>query len=565
MNPTFKKAFESTTCLLTHLDDCINTIETLHAKNHTFREDEFDIFITRCAYNKTKSPIATNPDKLLNVLKIMFTNHNLSQRQLMTFIGCCKLHKTQPVWVDVFLDNCIFQYMAMDKLTIIHVPQARITEAIEKSKLTIKYIIYQLRAAFRSWQNPANNAIELAIWKTLPPNLINTDLLNAVIKTGISDKRRFKVIEDILDTGVVPNDRTIKLLCSFKTFSPNILLHISKHNLVNEQMIRLICSFSNQKILLLDPSYNIKLDIALFHIMIELDAPVQIDQTKVNQLKGQYGEDHVNYAIHISNTIIQFSMYKFMFYLNITPTEETFMLLCKYPHHDQFKQCMETHKMIPTYDHLAAAVGGFERFAGHGIGTTNKYDTCASILLCRIVPDTNIFKIWVKSNQYDGKQPILELLIKFGLQLGHADIMFALENKVLIDNLERFDLMYDEQLYFTLFINNYKLTPELNAKFAIDQHILKLRAMCADRKTTYDKVKRHVNQTGVKLDRYCLDGAAKCCNRPLLYKLLKYVKVPNVGTFILLDKQLEIYDETIKFHGVDCKYMMVQYDVELGE
>jgi len=576
IDPEFGAVFKAKTCMLSDPDKCIQIIEKMHNDKHVFSRDEFDLFIERCTYNKTKSCLATDNGKLSNVFEIMFGRRTLNQEQFDRFIGCCVLKKTMPMWVDIFLANSYLAGLHIDKLAIVHCPANIISDAQTNLKINVQYIMHGL-----SWHYQGINGHNNNNWKKLPANKIDADLLNMVIglkgnpslihhivRLGQIDK----TIDDMLNSGIVPNDQTVKLISKHGLTTPNILKHLANHNLVNNNdIIRTLCK--NDMMMILNHEYKIPFGTNVFNIMLEeYSCNRELTPEMVQELKQTYGAEHIDYSLSVCQNVQPygphhmplFSFYKFWEYLNLAPDDHTFILACQMNVHDLFKLCTEKYSMVPTIEHLNVTLGQIPPK-----GASDKYAIVASILVYHVVPDANSFKSLCahKANTYDDN--IFDLLIKFGLLINYDDIVYALERGIIIANLERFGIAYDSKLYYHLFINGIEITDELIGKFTIDSGILKLRRLCG-RSVTFEKVRKVMLKYHLKLDHYCIDNAAHRAalsgDKRLLFSLIDLIDVPPPPTtFVILSGTTDIYHKTIKYYNIDSTYMEATYDVVIPE
>ena len=116
-----------------------------------------------------------------------------------------------------------------------------------------------------------------------------------------------------------------------------------------------------------------------------------------------------------------------------------------------------------------------------------------------------------------------------------------------LPDLNRFEINYDEKLYYLCF--KYDNFPkEWLDKMTIEKSILELREMCRTKKITANTFREFLIKKKVKPDRYCLDFAIKLCNtnltsymfkeldcKPTLYSLYQRGQVPRKKFWALLD------------------------------
>jgi len=561
MDPTFTTIFESPGCMLSNLQACIDCIANLHNQGHKFTDDEFNLFITRCIYKKTKSAIASDTTGKLNLnqtLTIMFTHNNLTQYQLNVFIACCKNHKTTPGWVQIFFNHCYLANLNLTKLSNLHVTAAQIATEKAKVKYTPKYVLGVLKQIIDSYDDDNEN---MDIWKRLPKSDINVGLLNDVIVMGNDDYTHHMIICEMLNE-ITPDDKTFELLVDMEHGDHQIIHQLLKYNIINDHMVMMLSNrYVPDIVSLLNPKYNIITNINWFNIIIDTFDTTQYNHQQESELKDMYTDEHVKYSLiddNIDPSQKLFSVCKFWEYMNLQPNGQTFMISCKHCYIDLVNLLINKYHMIPTIEHLNIAISLNKNEIDE---PETRYKTVAAILLCKVVPDKTSYQELVY-DRYAYDLDILGLLIKFGLVLDFEDVKYALEKGILIDDLGRFGIDYDERLYFELFVNRITINHDTRKKFKMDQNVLTLRDMCGKPKMTFDKVKQFTHKNNILIDRYCLDYAAMSHNNGLMYDLLEHIKIPLPTTFILFtDARNKIYMDTIQFYKIDHLYMAKPYDI----
>jgi len=603
MNPEFEAAFNDRACMLTNLDGCVKCIEALNIQKHEFSLREFYVFIERITFKKTKSCIATDNGKLNNVFKVMFNQHDPDPYQFKAMINCCTRRKTIPPWVEIMIELCCLVALPLDHLKLINYPDDKIKTIQENqksnTKITTQHVLTTLEKYFwrKRWDSDSEdddndddkfdeegNLIDLQsksdqdIWRKLPVDKINVSLLNSVIKIGVLDCEYvtydfFEVIHDMLEHGIMPNDFTIKMLANNDMFDHDIMTFLADHDLITNDVIHMLCRMGRiADILGLD--YKITFNIDIFNMILKHSPEPEfyIEIANFRDLQKVYDDSHLNHAVirdirceHNGPIIKVFSIVKFWEYLNMPPNAETFKLSCAKCLNELFNICMTKFKMLPTIEHLETIINYCQRCGNtmvEATKTNNKHQIIKEILLCKVQPDRAIFECLFNTCRFDAD--VLSLLVQFGLVVGFDEVKFALEKQVIIDDLGRFGVPYDSKLYYLMFVNFLKIPDNIMDKFSIDKNVLKLHQLCRNHATTYEKVKRFMQEHSVQLDRYAIDYVARANNKELLVQLAMAVKSPSPTTFLLFSRVPDtIYHHTLEFYGIDYVYMEMTYDIEL--
>ena len=126
------------------------------------------------------------------------------------------------------------------------------------------------------------------------------------------------------------------------------------------------------------------------------------------------------------------------------------------------------------------------------------------ILKYKIIPEKLHFRtalISKKHNQNITNEKI-RLLCNWGYKIDLDDVKFSIINKKNIPDIENLDLEYDEEVHKLMIENNF--FPNIKQNL-IDNNLLTLQKLCYE-KINFDKIRKHIEKTGVHPDKYCLDG-----------------------------------------------------------
>ena len=219
---------------------------------------------------------------------------------------------------------------------------------------------------------------------------------------------------------------------------------------------------------------------------------------------------------------------------------------------DIVNECAKTFKMLPTNEHLQIM-----------LKENRANDELLNDILCyKILPTKEDFNILMNNGRCN--QHSIELLIKYGLLLDMNDINNAISKKIIIENLERFNISYDETLYYSCYIHN--IFP-YDDKMEIDKNILELRKLCRNRSTTIEVFKKYIETHNIMPDKYCYDHA---CFYNL--ELLNYMTIlncfPTPTKYYWLGLSKCIFEHTqfkhfVKTYNMDKEYMQTKYDIKI--
>lgn len=237
------------------------------------------------------------------------------------------------------------------------------------------------------------------------------------------------------------------------------------------------------------------------------DVATKIDFSKVNingkdliRLKVKDGKNRKPSTNIKVRTIDLFELF------NVIPSFETLKVMCKNAYIDSFDDFMSTYKIEPTKECLDLCA------------TQGHKEMILKLICYKMNPDKDTFDNLVSgcsdSMDDDGRDAI-ELLIKNGFNITFDEIEKLISKKMCLTDLSRFNIPYDEKLYFACFKHNY-FPEEYSNKFVIDPKILKLRDMCT-KKIKIETLKTFMRKNNVKPDKYCVDNTYIYRNTQLQY------------------------------------------------
>ncbi len=237
--------------------------------------------------------------------------------------------------------------------------------------------------------------------------------------------------------------------------------------------------------------------------------------------------------------------------LNIQPDINTLNKACKFSYKNEMDLLLNKYKLIPDHNTL-----------NYCLANPN-YDIIHTILNYKITPDSDIilqFKITEIRNRQANTRKIIELLIEFGLIIKINSIEHLLLGRFYLDNLERFDIKYDEELYFLCYLSNYWPVEYVN-KFTIDKVILNMHTLCKNRGVSYVNFVNYMKDNNVTLDRYSIDILLNENN--YMFKAI-YEKHNCIPSILTTYKKCDIpLRQIADLHNITSKDMLEQYKMKI--
>ncbi len=196
----------------------------------------------------------------------------------------------------------------------------------------------------------------------------------------------------------------------------------------------------------------------------------------------------------ITENIIKIPIVDLFKIYDLQPNINTLNIVCKKESGNlSIDTLLTVYKIIPEKETLDITVASLN------------YELINKIINYKLTPDTKTLHALTTINYDDGKiNKIIELLIGHGLKITIKEIEYLLSIGFILDNLERFDIEYNEHLYFICYLND-EFPDEYMKKFTFSHSILKMHNLCKSRKLTYEKLIDYLKNNNLKLDRYSLD------------------------------------------------------------
>ncbi len=191
-------------------------------------------------------------------------------------------------------------------------------------------------------------------------------------------------------------------------------------------------------------------------------------------------------------TIYAIEIYDLFSLLKIEPTFDTISKLIKLKKHDIINEILSKNLIISDKKLLDITIKTFDIKL---IDMILKYKITPDIETLNIIINKHLSDKYTKSKKI---LEILELLIHYGLQINFDNIKDLLSANLYVNNLERFNIPYDEDLYFVCYINSY-FPEEYMKKFTIDKNVLTMRHYQWKKNNT-TKIDSHISEKGTYSD-----------------------------------------------------------------
>lgn len=562
---------------------------------YNFTINDFDNFIRLATMGTTKSymtsPLNTPHNDQDKVIKYMLSKFTLSNDQFYKLVKCIKIRTDNPynLWMDTLIEKGY--KFTDDQIEILKLRKYNVTNLVRKGvSVDVTDIMNEIIDILN------NNKQMIALTNILnlhtdpyPDNFMEIFLgkIREYSFWGPALKKFKKTIKQIIDIlttkGIKFTEQCNSAIISITTYYTPFKSDIVRH-ILNKGF--------NPNILLLDQFskignfslvfYGVKkhdLNTAIMNSILShcfYNNATDISEVKMNKLKTKLienGYDNQKILNMLRNQYSRSDMYDLFIEWGIKPDDKTFEIACKFNDYKIFRHCIDEFNLIPSKKHLELAFS----CANDENYNIQKLDynvaMITDILQYKVVPTPIEFNYMVQSNKVQiwekskWSLELFNLLVKYGLKITIVDIEYALANNIYIDGLERFGIGYNDQLYYLCHINNF-FPIEYMSKFVIDKNILELRSLCR-KQTTIDKIMTFMKKNNVKLDRYCMEHAARYNPKMLLHMIEELELEPTLSLFYWSNQiskneyqreiQKKCYKKFIEKHKITNDYLKQQF------
>lgn len=503
----------------------INTLLEAVNANHQFNTTQIYNFLKMTQYYPRNPEFlnSTNPDHQ-KIVEYIFTNYNIPDIYLekLTYTLTSKNNKCQsldylfkrnydfPIYYYAYLKH--YHFFDIDCYTTNHTNVAFIAyQSIQQKKHTV------FNKCIKLFEEGPFNFNALAILLNQIPNP-NAKLLNAIC-TNATDDDLFRVTEI---------NNKIKEL-------NNQILEPQNYNIFTFILQRL----TNKDKFIQYVIINEKED-DCFLTCIENGYIPTIDDIHIRLLKHSTMKYTRKYKfLSSSETFMLISKF------DLKPNITTLNILCKRGYEKYVNFLITHHNIIPTNETLNQSM------------TSLNINIIRQILNHKILPDDGTINMLDKYVRKKEVADIVELLIIHGLDIKYEHIDKLISMGISLENLTRFNLKYDDRLYFSCFIHNYFIYEFPD----IDPLKLKMYDMCRKKTKVYD-IEDFLKTNNLKLNKYALHYLT-CENPKIVSYLIQYYDIQPATITLLYSgilKNQTIINDIINKYNIQ-ENMMEEYTI----
>lgn len=260
----------------------------------------------------------------------------------------------------------------------------------------------------------------------------------------------------------------------------------------------------------------------------------------------------INYYLHkddkfekyVENKELDF--YKYLIDNNFVPDQNTLEIYCKHiVGYGDDKLFDNLIKLPSIYPNNICAKNLVENYkynkSSFIVDEINKY--IDKILIHKIDVDDELLKIYMIPSFNN----IFNKLMLFYTGNNKQILIKAIENKIIIENIENFGMKYDNELYY--YCHKYDFFPDCyDKKFTIDKNILLLRNMCKTNKL--DVIINFIKTHNLELDFYCADNSILNNDYKVMQHMIKNNYHFSFVALKMISKIKNIHKNTINVSNV---------------
>jgi hypothetical protein len=515
---------------------------------HKFTQKQINGFIIATleySFENQANWLLTDNTDCKHIVKYIFTNYDIPQNKVRII---CDLNKKDLLCIGYlfeknynFTDDCLkallktgFAFTGIDCYTKSHPNVIYIAYTSEKDEnifnkcidLILKDTVFNSRY------------VEL-IYMFVRKNNINYKnlciLLNAVCKHSNSDD-----ICQIIEDG--------RIFLDYK--NSNIFDYIIDKYKFPEKLIKFVLKNDDND--------------ECFLTMIQKGYNPTVDDINLRLLKGD--------KLYISNS----KKYKFLTVENkkvtdvlslfeifgLEPNLDTLNISCKKGYIHCVNKLIKDYGIIPLKETLDESISSLNT------------DIITTILNFKILPDDITFYMinYNKcvcrytgcclhcNSEYDGDlvSDVVELLILHGLVIKFEHIEYLVSFNYGLKNLDRFNIAFDDKLFFVCFVNDNFPWDEIAERFS------KLHRLCLSKKLKYETLIEYMKNNNIKLNRYDLHYLLKF-NKEVGRKIMNnYMLIPSLITIFRANgASTNDIKNVVKKYEITEHTMLEEYDINL--
>lgn len=266
---------------------------------------------------------------------------------------------------------------------------------------------------------------------------------------------------------------------------------------------------------------------------------------KVNPTKYAFTQ---SFPITTTDNKMEIQVHELYKMFNLSPTLNELHIACNKNFKNVAFYLMDEFNIIPEKETLDICVSKLN------------YELIEKVLHYKLTPDENTLNK-IRGNYYGDGPKIIDLLLAHGLVINNSHMDFLMANKICVNDLERFDIKYDNKLYFLCYLYDF-FPDQYISKIITDNNLEKLYKLCRSKRLQYSKFKDYMKTNKIGLNKYALEYLI-IHNGDVATELMKEFKCepPIITMYKRCNSPVGMITDIVKKNGIDDVEMLKCYDI----
>jgi hypothetical protein len=537
----------------------INLLTSLIDKKYEFTQEHFDMFFEQACFKSKWSTTffdSGNVDTILNINMYMFNTFEITHKHIDTLLQISGYDKFNYLFDILFKKNYKFTIEQYKMLMSTNYYNPPITDVINNNTIYAACIDLVTNPLI----NSATDSNFNKCLKLLENNYTFNDdhfkilllCLNRSINLNNNLTKNLKLLlNKLLQFDNV--DILFAVMCEIKMlncYSIGIIYYVLNKfgyndTFFNYIMETVIKSYPKVILKLILKGYKISIDD--INNILENKNFINININEINKYNSIGISSDYLQTYKLANKI-SLPVINLFTLFNINPDIKTLNTVCKSGNLDCVNILLGKYEIIPDKNTLDISVN------------TANIELIHKILSYKLTPDSETIKkfdFYRYRSNCKTLHDVMNILIKYGLTITLDDVKHLLTHNFIMEDLERFNIQYDENLYFVCYLsNNYP--PEYIEKCSIDQNILTMHKLCrmGQKTALISFLKEH----NLRLDYYCMEILL---DHPAMSSeiIAEYKCMPLEYSIYRHTKNKELIKYANDKYKVTASLMLEQYDM----
>lgn len=545
----------------------INMLIELVNENYIFNQQQFNNFIKQICVSSNGNDcfIQSLREEHQTIIKYMLIHYTLTEVQFIKICDTLLLRNCNcpTYWIDIlFFQKYNFTIMGYDYLNRLNYKYVPMQYYLELHNNTIYSACLHIMAS--SNNKKFKYCLKLIEDNKKPFDIEHFKIILCCLSRHKNIKNKHDELKLLLDALFINvNDATEIFdqiiehqITSLYALYTTLLMYIVNRFVCNDVFIKYLCDNVvpqyPEYLMMLMREGNFRPDVNVLNGIIDKNS---CEWFFVNN-KEDYEKLDISTQLLVDGKFGSCSKIKMLDLYDlfkVEPTITSLNIICKKYSIEEIDMMIDKYKLIPEKETLDICI------------TTLNFDLINKILNYKVIPDDKTF---YKLNDCEfldcGCVKIIELLVSHGLWIQYEHIEFLLSHGFGLSNLERFDIKYDERLYFTCYLYNF-WPEEYKIKFTIDKNVLGMHYLCINKKLTYEKLIKYLKTYDLKLDYYAIDFLFFNNSHICDYVMEKFKCIPFIlTTYKCCDLPVVGWEKTIiDRYGIGYQDMLNPYEMNV--